>query len=155
VTDNTSAEEQPPTSLTQVALDALTKAPVPDRVNAKLAAKQFEALVKQFSDGDLSRNSSPGSRASRLLSSGGGGGGSESSPDGGDLPPSPCSPGPSRLKRMMSFRRNPTMSMEKSYTESVWLSEQQSESAVEGGSTVSPNNTSASSGNSSKRSDSR
>jgi hypothetical protein len=113
-----------------MALDALTKAPVPDRVNAKLAAKQFEALVKQFHDGDNSRNSSPATRA-RSLSGGGvtsvsGLFNPEISPDG------ETSPGPSRLKRMISFRRNPTTSLEKNYTESVWLNEQQSESTEVG-----------------------
>lgn len=106
-----------PISSTQEVLDALVKAPVADRVNAKLAAKQFEALVKQF-EGDPSRNSSPQSRNKEKLLLNTSTAICEPPIDG------ELSPGPNRLKRMTSFaRRTPTSPYEKNYTESVWLRE--------------------------------
>jgi hypothetical protein len=65
------------TETLEVALEELTKGPVPDRVNAKLAAKQFEALVSKMKTephahphghGPLTRGISPG-RERPLLSS--------------------------------------------------------------------------------------
>jgi hypothetical protein len=110
-----------PTTPQQKVLDALAKAPVADRMNAKLAAKQFGALVKQFED-ESSRNSNSSSPQPRYRERSGSGGISVES-NSMDGEPPPASPLPSRLKRMTSFARR-TSSQEKNYTESVWLRDQ-------------------------------
>lgn len=92
-------------------------------MNAKLAAKQFGALVKQFEDETLrNSNSSSPVPQSRFRERSGSGISVESNPTDGE----PSSPLPSRLKRMSSFARR-TSSSEKNYTESIWLREHNNE----------------------------
>ncbi len=128
-------------STNQETLDLLTKTtPVPDRMNAKLAAKQFEALIKQF-EGEFSRNTSP--QPDRLSQRDG----QRKEVNDGDSPPSTQSPS-TKLKRVSLVRRNsgipPT---ERNYTESIWLqkeshevSETEKEKNPKSGSHKSPKN---------------